>query len=76
MIRGYGCESGCCGHIMDLGEDREVFVFSHPWYDDDRRDLRRWAREVFEDKIRGEYPDCIDSIDWDTLDVSEVTDNC
>jgi hypothetical protein len=27
--RGYGCDTGCCGHAVEMG-DNEEFVFDHP----------------------------------------------
>jgi len=26
----YGCESGCCGHVVKLEDGREEFCFDHP----------------------------------------------
>lgn len=26
----YGCDTGCCGHVVELGDD-ERFVFEHPY---------------------------------------------
>lgn len=37
---GYGCETGCCGHVVVVGDDEE-FTFEHP--EDD--DYEAFARE-------------------------------
>lgn len=64
----YGCDTGCCGHVVEV-DGREEFDFAHP---DDRSDMAGWARKHAEDVIRKKWPECLDSIDWSTLDVSEV----
>lgn len=29
--RGYGCETGCCGHVVQIDSENETFVFEHPY---------------------------------------------
>jgi hypothetical protein len=67
---GYGCDSGCCGHVVELGDGRSYFDFSHPYGDDQRE----YARSLAEEVIRKKWPECLDSIDWDTMEV-EVSDD-
>jgi hypothetical protein len=77
----YGCDTGCCGHRVEItpadekrdGEEREAFEFEHPPSGDD---LKAWAREFAEEQIRRRWPDCLDSIDWDSLDIEGVNDCC
>lgn len=33
---GYGCDTGCCGHVVEMGKDRE-FYFDHPGPDEDHK---------------------------------------
>lgn len=30
LHRGYGCESGCCGHSIEIDGREELFDFCHP----------------------------------------------
>lgn len=72
--RPYGCETGCCGHAVELTggavTGAEKFEFAHPHGDD----VGTWARALAEDVIRGEWPECIDLIDWDSM-VVEASDD-
>ena len=67
----YGCDTGCCGHVIVV-DGREVggFEFGHPR----GRDPKEWARAMVERALRGSA--CLATIDWSTLDVSEVSDDC
>lgn len=59
----YGCESGCCGHWVQLGDDlsnQEVFDFDHP---ETRADAIEFAKAT----VRDTWPECFDSIDWASL---------
>lgn len=67
---GYGCDSGCCGHVVEMEDGRTHFEFTHPDTDDpDQR--KEWARDLAETVIRKEWPKCIDSIAWDSLEVDD-----
>lgn len=68
----YGCESGCCGHIIELDNGKSQFEFTHPYDEHDLNNLKNWARELAEGVIASRWPECLDSIDWDTLDVEGV----
>lgn len=43
--RGYGCETGCCGHAIEVdGEEISgSFVFDHPY--NPQAEWREWAEE-------------------------------
>lgn len=75
----YGCDTGCCGHTVEITdapdgkEHRRFEFFDGPFSTDD---LKAWARAIAEETIRKNWPECLDSIDWDTLDVSEVRRGC
>jgi hypothetical protein len=52
----YGCETGCCGHVVELYEDDGTYVtndffFDHPYYKDKDEDgtWRKWAEEFVKD---------------------------
>ena len=72
----YGCDTGCCGHTVEMEDGREHFEFTHP-YTEDRSKYEEFARDLAESVIRKEWPECIDSIAWDTLEVDyqDVSDS-
>lgn len=62
----YGCETGCCGHIIRI-DDEEVsssFEFSHPYGDD----KRRWAEEFITEHLGAEH---VKDLDWENSIVSD-----
>lgn len=67
----YGCETGCCGHIVELEEKPAKFEFTHPYGED----KLIFARELAESVIKENYPECLDSIDWDSLTIDEISDD-
>lgn len=75
----YGCDTGCCGHIVELtmpdGEYREVFDFVHPYLERDEASRKAWARKHAEAIIRHKWPECVESIDWESMGI-EVENNC
>lgn len=90
---GYGCDTGCCGHTIEVLEEsgevhpvgRRLFEFAHPFLarsalgtPEEAGQLRGWALELAQQVIRHEAPECYESIDWETIDVTEVNngENC
>ena len=72
----YGCETGCCGHavtlIMPNGEERDTGVaLEHPYNDK----VRQWATEFARHQILSQFPECIDSIDWESIEFDRVLDD-
>jgi hypothetical protein len=54
----YGCETGCCGHWVQLAENDGRFQFEHPW----GRDPLEFAREL----VAQEYgADHVADLDWE-----------
>jgi hypothetical protein len=56
----YGCDTGCCGHVVELQEDdgeavKEAFEFDHPYglYKVKPEDRDRVAREYAEELVLG-----------------------
>ena len=67
----YGCDTGCCGHVIEIDDEEVGWVFNHPDLDDDddAADLA-WAKEVVRDEL-GE--DHVADLDWENCDlVSDV----
>lgn len=74
----YGCQTGCCGHVVELEDGREHFeFFAHP--DGDQRKteegIKAWAKELVQDTILKSWPECFDTIDWDSM-VIETEEGC
>jgi hypothetical protein len=77
---GYGCDTGCCGHWVEIYPDEDMdkcyqrFNWEHP---EKGTDFRAWARELAEEFIRDRFPDCLDTIDWDSMEVTAMdTSTC
>ena len=77
----YGCDTGCCGHYVELCSDHDeitewgadnpiksAFDFGHPWKDED---LKEYARNLVTEKFGEEH--CAD-LDWDNCQI--VTEDC
>jgi hypothetical protein len=63
--RGYGCETGCCGHAVSV-DDKEVgFNFHHP---DDKEDFKEWAKDLVTQEC-GE--DHVADLDWENCEVKD-----
>jgi hypothetical protein len=63
--RGYGCDTGCCGHVVELQDDNEEpltseFSFTHPNLS--REDWREFVREMVTDAFGTEH---VADIAWD-----------
>lgn len=47
LHREYGCDSGCCGHVIEIdGERYGAFQFVHPYGRDTREFIRALVTEV------------------------------
>jgi hypothetical protein len=64
----YGCDTGCCGHVVQVG-DEEHFQFAHPWDDvydlsgpDREERMRKWAEELVRDTFGPEH---VADLDWE-----------
>lgn len=74
----HGCETGCCGHVVELEDGREYFeFFSHPDADQRKTEegIKAWARDLAETAILKSWPECFDSIDWGSM-VIETEEGC
>lgn len=59
-----GCESGCCGHIVEVSDGRSQFTFAHPY----NGNVRAFVRKVVTDRYSEKH---VADIDWDNCIVSE-----
>lgn len=66
MHEGYGCETGCCGHVINTGDGRRNFHFSHP-YDEDPL---TWAKKLIASEVGEEH---VADLDWANC---RVLDDC
>ncbi len=69
----YGCESGCCGHIIEVDSDGFVteqggFVFSHA---EDKASVKKWAEEIISDYLGPEH---VKDLDWDRCQIWDWDD--
>lgn len=62
----YGCDTGCCGHVIEL-DDREEWRFAHPELgESDREFAERMVAEAFGEEH-------VKDLDWSS---SRVVGNC
>jgi hypothetical protein len=78
----YGCDTGCCGHRVEVTKkedeewdnSKEWFIWSHPYEDfSEEINLKSWAIKEARKILKKKFPECLDSIDWNTLDISDVS---
>ena len=65
----YGCETGCCGHVIEIDDSHKHFEFIHRY---DSTPLEEWAISLAQHVVRERWPECYDSIDWSSVDYSEA----
>lgn len=72
----YGCETGCCGHVLEIKDGKTSFQvggfdFMHSYQGLSREE----AIELAKEEIKKHFPECLDSIDWDSFEIDKyVTD--
>jgi hypothetical protein len=74
---GYGCDTGCCGHVIEVdgdGVSHQRFEFTHPYDENTAEEKKAWARELAEETIKQNWPECLPKIDWSTLEVEASQD--
>ena len=54
----YGCETGCCGHVVSIDGNKTGFYFDHPG----RQDPRLFAEELVREVHGDEH---VKDLDWD-----------
>lgn len=65
----YGCDTGCCGHSVEIDDHRVAFDFDHPSAKDD---IEEWARKVLVAEL-GE--DHVEDLDWENSVICDY-DHC
>jgi hypothetical protein len=64
----YGCDTGCCGHWVELEDGTRSFDFTHCYIDSKDVEARKqWARDLVEAEFGTEH--CAD-LDWDNCVLS------
>lgn len=63
----YGCETGCCGHVVEVDDKSSRFDFIHN-YSMTLSDAE-WAVEYAKEKVKELWPECYDSCDWENVEV-------
>jgi hypothetical protein len=57
--RSYGCDTGCCGHVIEADDGTSQFNFSHPYHDEKPR---QFAEELVASKFGKEH---VADLDWE-----------
>lgn len=64
----YGCESGCCGHTVEIelgdGATDRKFQFAHPW----DKDHLEFAKNLVAEEFGEEH---VKDLDWENSEVSD-----
>lgn len=47
LHREYGCDTGCCGHVVELDGKESEFQFAHPYEDDPLEFAKELVRSTF-----------------------------
>jgi hypothetical protein len=62
LHRGFGCDTGCCGHVVEVdGKEVGGFEFSHPEVDDEES-KKSFARDMIERELGADH---IKDLDWE-----------
>lgn len=64
----YGCDTGCCGHVIEVDEVEGRFEFTHP-PSNVEVEKRAWAQDWIREKFGEEH---VKDLDWEN---SEVLDD-
>jgi len=65
----YGCDTGCCGHIIEIDEEEEYrsFEFGHADESDrDDEEFRQWV-------LKYVPKECHDAIDWNSIEFDDMS---
>ena len=65
----FNCESGCCGHTVELREDngafkKSKFKFTHPY----GKDEKEFVKELVTTEFGADH---VADVDWENVDVSD-----
>lgn len=59
-----GCETGCCGHVIQQEGDKEFFEYEHPYNESNLEFAQRMVRETYGEEH-------VKDLDWDNSIVSD-----
>jgi hypothetical protein len=71
MHRGYGCDTGCCGHVIEVDgveyrkKGGERFHFDHP-DDTSQEAAKRFAEDLIRQEMGEEH---VADLDWENCEV-------
>lgn len=51
LHRGYGCDTGCCGHAIEIDGEEVAFASDHP----DGKDRMQWAKDFLTEQLGAEH---------------------
>lgn len=60
----YGCDTGCCGHIIKSDDGGSSFCFQHPYGDD----FKEFAKKLIAEKFGEEH---VKDLDWENSAISD-----
>jgi len=63
---GYGCESGCCGHVLEVDGQEILNQFDLCGHPDTKAEARQYAEDLIR-RVLGE--DHIKDLDWDSCKI-------
>lgn len=72
LHRSYGCDTGCCGHVVKVDEvEVGGFHFEHPYFGSGTPEERVaaykvFARELVEDTLGAEH---VADLDWENCEI-------
>ena len=58
----YGCDTGCCGHIVQVDGVQKGFQFTHPYTAKTPEDIRQWIIDLVTDECGADH---VKDIDFD-----------
>lgn len=59
--RGYGCDTGCCGHVITMEDDAERFLDEKFCFAHADGDAMQWAKGLIEGELGPEH---VADLDW------------
>lgn len=72
----YGCDTGCCGHSIEVNDRRIDFSFDHP---EENEDIEKWMVNILQDvkkRLTAEFgEDHLKDVDWDNCIICDYK-NC
>lgn len=58
----YGCDTGCCGHVIEMDGKDYNFEFAHPYNESDLDFAKRLVAETYGEKH-------VKDLDWENCDI-------